>query len=92
MAKVIIAYIQNYLDQGHHNWLYEDTIHDVMGASSDTGFDFEDITGLPWIEIDFTGDSEQARNVILPRIRKKLGKVLRVGAGRQSITSSQSNQ
>ncbi|MBU54984.1 MAG: hypothetical protein CL392_00385 [Acidiferrobacteraceae bacterium] len=63
-----------------------------MGASSDTGFDFEDITGLPWIEIDFTRDIKQARNVILPRIRKKLGKVLRVGAGRKSITTSQSNQ
>ena len=91
-AEAIIACIQNYLDQGNQDWPYEDTIHDVMGASSDTGFDFEDITGLPWIEIDFTGDSEQARNVILPRIRKKLGKVLRVGAGRKSITTSQSNQ
>ena len=63
-----------------------------MGASSDTRYDFEDITGLLWIEIDFTRDIEQARNVILPRIRKKLDKVLRVGVGRQSITSSQSNQ
>jgi len=63
-----------------------------MGASSDTRYDFEDITGLLWIEIDFTRDIEQARNVILPRIRKKLGKVLRVGAGRKSITTSQSNQ
>ena len=63
-----------------------------MGASSDTRYDFEDITGLLWIEIDFTRDIEQARNVILPCISKKLGKVLRVGAGKQSITSSQSNQ
>ena len=92
MAKVIIACIQNYLDKGHHDRPYEDTIHNVMGASSDTGFDFKDMADLPWIEIDFTRDIEQARNVILPRIRKKLGKVLRVGAGKQSITSSQSNQ
>ena len=92
MAEAIVACIQNYLDQGHHDRPYEDTIHDVMGASSDTGFNFGDITGLPRIKIDFTRDIEQARNVILPRIRKKLGKVLRVGAGRQSITSSQSNQ
>ena len=63
-----------------------------MGALSDTGFNFEDITGLPWIEIDFTRDIEQASNVILPRIRKKLGKVLCVGAGRKPITTSQSNQ
>jgi hypothetical protein len=63
-----------------------------MGASSDTGFNFGDITGLPRIKIDFTRDIEQARNVMLPRITKKLGKILRVGAGRQSITSSESNQ
>ena len=49
-----------------------------MGASSGTMYDFEDITGLLWIKIDFTRDIEQARNVILPRIRKKPGKVLRV--------------
>jgi hypothetical protein len=47
---------------------------------------------LPWIEIDFTGDIKHARNVILPRIKKKLGMVLRVGAGGQSIISSQPNQ
>ena len=63
-----------------------------MGASSDTGFDFEDITEFPRIKVDFTRDIKQAKNMILPRIRKKLGKVLRVEAGRQSITSSQSNQ
>jgi choline kinase len=92
MAEAIIACIQSYLDQGHHDRPYEDAIHDVMGVSSGTGFDFEDITGLPWIEIDFTRDIEHARKVILPRIRKKLGKVLRVGVGGQSIISSQPNQ
>ncbi len=92
MAEAIIAFIQNYLDQGPHDRPYQDAIHDVMGGSSATGFDFEDITGLPWIEIDFTHDIEHARNVILSRIRKKLAKVLRVGAGGQSIISSQPNQ
>ena len=92
MVEAIIARIQSYLEQGHRDIPYEDAIRDVMGAPSDNGFSFEDITGLPWIEIDFADDIEQARNVILPRIRKKLGKVLRVGAGRKSITSSLSNQ
>ena len=56
------------------------------------GFDFDYINGSRWIDIDFTRDIEQARNVILPRIRKKMGKVLCVGAGRKPITTSQSNQ
>ena len=78
MVEAIIAQIQSYLEQGHRDIPYEDAIRDVMGAPSDNGFSFEDITGLPWIEIDFADDIERARNVILPRIRKKPGKVLRV--------------
>jgi len=78
MAKAIIAQIQSYLQQGHRDIPYEDAIRDVMGASSGNGFSFEDITGLPWIEIDYTSDIEQANSLILPRIRKKPDKVLRV--------------
>lgn len=32
-------------------------------------FAFEDITGIPWIEIDFAAEIERARNEILPRIQ-----------------------
>ena len=83
MAKAIIARIQSYLEQGHRDIPYEDAIRDVMGAPSDNGFSFEDITGLPWIEIDYTSDIEQANSLILPRIRKKPGKVLRFKDQRQ---------
>ena len=31
-------------------------------------FAFEDITGMPWIEIDFAVDVERAEAEILPRI------------------------
>jgi choline kinase len=78
MAKSIIARIQSYLEQGHRDIPYENAIRDVMGPPSGNGFSFEDITGLPWIEIDYTSDIEQANNSILPRIRKKPSKVLRV--------------
>ena len=78
MAEAVIAHIQSCLEQGRRDMPYEDAIRDVMGPPSENGFSFEDITGLPWIEIDFADDIEQARNVILPRIRKKPGKVLRV--------------
>ena len=35
-------------------------------------FGFEDVTGLPWIEIDFPEDVDRARNRILPAIRADL--------------------
>ena len=78
MAKAIITRIKSYLEQGHRDIPYEDAIRDVMGAPSGNGFSFEDITGLPWIEIDYTSDIEKANSLILPRIRKKPSKVLRV--------------
>ena len=31
-------------------------------------FAFEDITGIPWIEIDFAADIERANAEVLPRI------------------------
>jgi choline kinase len=33
-------------------------------------FGFEDVTGLPWIEIDFPEDVVRASDEILPAIRK----------------------
>jgi choline kinase len=32
-------------------------------------FGFEDVTGLPWIEIDFPEDAARATDEILPAIR-----------------------
>ncbi|MFV2093337.1 MAG: hypothetical protein ACC634_09660, partial [Hyphomicrobiales bacterium] len=37
-------------------------------ASPSGTFAFEDITGTPWIEIDFAADIERAKVEILPRI------------------------
>lgn len=36
-------------------------------------FDYEDVTGLPWIEIDFPEDVVRARDEILPAIRADVG-------------------
>lgn len=33
-------------------------------------FSYEDVTGLPWIEIDFDADLQRARRQILPHIRR----------------------
>jgi len=56
------------LRQGRRNDPYEETIRDVLLTSPRGTFAFEDITGLPWIEIDFAVDIERANSEILPRI------------------------
>ena len=47
---------------------YEESMRRVILGSSDDEFEFIDITGLPWIEIDFPKDLEKAKSIILPKI------------------------
>jgi choline kinase len=48
----------------------EEAIREVMLTGSGGAFGWEDITGLPWIEIDFPGDVARARDLILPQIER----------------------
>lgn len=50
-----------------HEW-YEEAVRDVLLGSPAGTFGFEDVTGLPWIEIDFPEDVRRARDDILPRL------------------------
>jgi len=67
-ARRIIAQGGLYLDQGRRQEPYEEAIRDVLLTSPRGSFAFEEITGMPWIEIDFAVDVERAEAEILPRI------------------------
>ena len=58
-----------YLAAGRRGEYYEEALRDLVLADSQA-FGFEDITGLPWIEIDFQADIERARAEVLPRIHE----------------------
>lgn len=70
IAEQIMRQTELCLRQGRQNEPYEETIRDVLLTSRLGTFAFEDITGIPWIEIDFADDVVRATNVILPRIPK----------------------
>ncbi len=53
---------------GRRDDYMEEAIRDVLLASEPGRIGFEDITGLPWIEIDFAEDVERAESDILPRL------------------------
>jgi choline kinase len=58
--------IQSYVDSGRVDVIYEAPLRDViLGAPA---FGFEDVTGLPWIEIDFAADMLRARSEVRPRL------------------------
>ena len=68
VARKIIIQTELYLRQGSRHEPYEETIRDVLLTSQRGTFAFEDITGTPWIEIDFAADIERANVEVLPRI------------------------
>jgi len=68
MAEKIIFQTGLYLRQGRRQEPYEETIRDVLLTSPRGTFAFEDITDMPWIEIDFVADIARANAEVLPRI------------------------
>lgn len=67
MAESMIRRAEGYIARGDREAPYEEVIRDaILDAPADFGF--EDITGAPWVEIDFPEDIEKASTEILPRI------------------------
>ena len=66
MAAALADRVDEYVAHGRRHMEYEEPIRDMMQHDA-TQFGFEDITGLPWTEIDFPADVEKARS-LLPRL------------------------
>ena len=71
-AAMLISKARAYLNRGDDKQPYEECIRDLLLEHPDY-FMFEDITGLPWIEIDFPDDVMRAKNEILPHIAQVPG-------------------
>jgi choline kinase len=60
-----------YVADGRRAMEYEEPIRDMMLASAADRFGFEDISGLPWTEIDFQEDVAKAA-ALLPELNEAL--------------------
>ena len=67
MAKALVETAGRMIEAGGRERPMEDAVAAVLRAASPP-FGFEDVTGLPWIEIDFPEDVERAESVILPKL------------------------
>jgi choline kinase len=67
MAAALAERCAWYVDQGRTDVEYEEAIRDLILQHPDR-FGAEDISDLPWIEIDFETDVSRARTEILPRL------------------------
>lgn len=59
---------QYYIDQSLHEAPHEEAIRDLL-LETPQCFGVEDITGLPWMEIDFPEDVARAQDIILPQLQ-----------------------
>ena len=67
MASRIAAVLGAFIEHGRRDEPYEEAFREVMLASPER-FEIADITGLPWIEIDFPADIVRAEREILPAL------------------------
>ena len=75
IGRRVAGLAQAFADGERRDAPYEDVLRDALNQAPPGTFAYEDISGLPWIEIDFPDDLARARTEILPRIRSH-----RVGA------------
>ena len=70
LRKLVAQALQEFIDAGMLSLPYEDAFRRVMLRAPPDTFGVEDITGLPWIEIDFPSDVDRARTIVLPELRR----------------------
>ena len=67
MGTRLALQVEEYYANQRHDEPYEEPLRDIL-LQCPAEFGYEDITGLPWIEIDYPDDVDRAQAVIFPRI------------------------
>lgn len=68
MAAALADRCADYVAEGKTGLEYEEAIRDLILAQPDR-FGAEDISDLPWIEVDFAADVQRARELVLPQLQ-----------------------
>jgi choline kinase len=66
-ARRLADLVADYVDSGRSNLPHEETLRDLILERSQV-FQVVDVTGAPWIEIDFPADVERAAREVLPQL------------------------
>ena len=66
-ARRLTEIVAGYVARGASDMPHEEAIRDLI-REHDHAFDVADVTGLPWIEIDFPKDVARAEQEILPEL------------------------
>jgi choline kinase len=66
-ARRLATLVAGYVESGRANLPHEEAVRDLLLEQSQI-VDVADITGLPWIEIDFPNDVNRAAREVLPQL------------------------
>jgi choline kinase len=66
-ARRLATLVAGYVDGGRANMPHEEAVRDLLLERSQI-IDVADVTGLPWIEIDFPNDVSRAARTVLPKL------------------------
>ena len=86
IAARVGAATQPYMDGGDTGAAYEEAMRDVLVSEPPGTFGFEDITGVPWIEIDFPSDLLRAERDIYPLLSEIEAADAAAGAPRERVS------
>jgi choline kinase len=67
-ARRLVEATRRTIEGGRTGEDYEEALRALLLADPPGRFGFEDVTGLPWLEIDFAADVDRARREVLPRL------------------------
>ncbi|NQW00459.1 MAG: NTP transferase domain-containing protein [Rhodospirillales bacterium] len=68
VANRVADSVLGFIARGEDEGAYEDAFCEVMKTSPAGTFGYEDITGTPWVELDYNSDLEKAATKIMPLI------------------------
>lgn len=71
-ARRLVEIVAGYVSSGRAHMPHEEAVRDLL-LEGGRRYDVADVTGLPWIEIDFPGDVARAEHDVLPRLAQSAG-------------------
>jgi choline kinase len=71
-ARRLAALVADYVDTGRAHMPHEEAVRDLLRERSQV-LEVADVTGLPWIEIDFPNDVVRATREVLPQLKPLSG-------------------
>ena len=71
-VRRFVALVAGYVARERADQPHEEAVRDLL-LEDPSAFDIADVTGTPWIEIDFPDDIVRATHDILPRLQRRVG-------------------